>query len=550
MSVRAQSIPAVPEQTAAVARKAFAKGSRYMTMRDELGVFYEDMAFASMFAVRGRPAQTPWRLALVLVFQFVEGLSDEQAAEAVRSRIDWKYALSLELTDAGFDASVLSEFRTRLLTGNAEMQLLDTMLEHFKAAGHLKARGRQRTDSTHVLAAVRTVNRLILVGETMRYALNSLAESAGEWLKPRIEAEWIERYERRFDDYRLPKEKTKREALAAQIGADGRSLLSQLLAPQSPVWLRDLEAVRILHRVWLEQYVAVEEGETMRWREAEDQPPASQRIHSPYDPEARYGVKRTTTWLGYKVHLTESCDADAPHLITHVVTTPATTPDFEIPESLHAELAAKALLPSEHFLDAGYTDGELLAASQSQHQVDVIGPVTPDHCWQALAPDGFDVSCFSIDWERRRVTCPQGHVSQKWSHTHHRLGNSIINIRFPRAACAACPVRVRCTRSVAGPRHMTLRPRPQHEALQVRRRWQETPEFQALYQTRAGIEGTISYAVRNTDARRSRYIGLAKTHLQNVLCAAALNLCRIVDWLSERPRACTRTPAFVRLALM
>jgi len=118
--------------------------------------------------------------------------------EAVRSRIDWKYALSLEFTDAGFDASLLSEFRTRLVRINLEMQLLDSMLEHFKATNHLKARGRQRTDSTHVLAAVRAVNQLILAGETMRYALNSIAESAGEWLKPRLGAEWIERHERRF----------------------------------------------------------------------------------------------------------------------------------------------------------------------------------------------------------------------------------------------------------------------------------------------------------------------------------------------------------------
>jgi transposase len=233
MSLHAQSIPDVPKQTAKVARAAFRRGNRYMLMRDTLGGFYQDLDFAHLFAVRGRPGETPWRLALVLVFQFAEGLSDEQAAEAVRSRIDWKYALSLELDDSGFDASVLSEFRTRLVEGNAETELLDIMLERFRAAGYINQRGRQRSDSTHVLAAVRDLNRLVFVGETMRHALNTLAVSAPEWLKPQIEPLWVERYERRFDDYRLPKEQPQRQALAEQIGGDGRQLLQALFAPSS-----------------------------------------------------------------------------------------------------------------------------------------------------------------------------------------------------------------------------------------------------------------------------------------------------------------------------
>jgi transposase len=186
MSLHPQAIPPVPETTAATARAAFPRGNRYMAMRDELGTFYADQDFASLFPSRGQPAETPWRLALVLVFQFAEGLSDEQAAEAVGSRIDWKYALSLELTTPGFDASVLSEFRTRLVQGGAEQRLLDAMLERFKTAGLLKMRGRQRTDSTHVLAAVRQASRLVLVGETVRQALNTLAVVAPEWLKPRL----------------------------------------------------------------------------------------------------------------------------------------------------------------------------------------------------------------------------------------------------------------------------------------------------------------------------------------------------------------------------
>jgi transposase len=548
MSLQPQSIPDVPLQTARVAKVAFRRGNRYMIMRDKLGEFYQDLDFAQLFAVRGRPGETPWRLALILVFQFAEGLSDEQAADAVRSRIDWKYALSLALEDSGFDASVLSEFRSRLVAGNAETKLLDIMLERFKEAGYIKVRGRQRTDSTHVLAAVRNLNRLVLVGETMRHALNVLAVSAPEWLKSQIEPAWVERYERRFDEYRLPKEAAQREALAEQIGADGRQLLQAIFAPTSPRWLREIEAVRILHRVWLQQYDAVADTEAMHWRQVTDQPPSSVRIHTPYDTEARYSAKRDTTWLGYKVHLTESCDEDAPHLITHVLTTSATTPDFDAPARIHTELTAKDLLPAEHLFDAGYVDGGLLVDSQRQHQVNVIGPVAPDHCWQALTDEAYDVSRFAIDWEAKRVICPQGHASQKWSQTHNHVGSPIINIRFAPKACAQCAARAKCTRSQSGPRNMTLHSQLEHEALHQRRLFQKTGEFKRQYDARAGIEGTISQSVRVTDLRRSRYVGLVKTHLQHILCAAAINLYRIVNYIADLPITHTRTSTFASLA--
>lgn len=266
-------------------------------------------------------------------------------------------------------------------------------------------------------------------------------------------------------------------------------------------------------------------------------------------PFSERTTKRETTWLGYKVHLTESCDEDAPHLITHVLTTPATMPDFEAPAIIQADLAAKERLPAEHLFDAGYVDAGLLVDSQNQHQVHVIGPVPPDHCWQALSEGAYDVSHFVIDWERKRVVCPQGHASQKWSYTHNHVGASILTIRFAPKACAACPVRAQCTRSESGPRHMTLHPQPEHEALQQRRLFQKTAEFKQQYDARAGIEGTISQTVRLTDLRRSRYIGRTKTHLHHILCAAAINLYRITNYLAELPIAHTRTSTFAALAV-
>src|SRR5215217_7414867 len=176
MSLRPQPIGPIPEQTARVAHAAFPKGNPYLTLRDHLGTIFQDADFAALFPAWGYPGLPPWRLALVTIMQFREHLADRQAAEAVRARIDWKYLLGLELSDPGFDFSVLSEFRDRLLTGGAEQRILDLMLNQFKAVGLLKVRGRQRTDSTHILAAIRSLNRLELVGRTLQHALNALAD--------------------------------------------------------------------------------------------------------------------------------------------------------------------------------------------------------------------------------------------------------------------------------------------------------------------------------------------------------------------------------------
>jgi transposase len=192
MSLRPEPIGPVPEETARIARAAFRRGNVYLRLRDELGTIYADEAFASLFSTQGQPAEAPWRLALVTVLQFAEGLSDRQAAAAVRSRIDWKYLLGLDLEDPGFDYSILSEFRARLIAGQAEFVLLESLLQRVETLGLLKRRGRQRTDSTHVLAAVRTLNRLERVGETLRAALNAVAVVAPDWLRAQAPPEWCD----------------------------------------------------------------------------------------------------------------------------------------------------------------------------------------------------------------------------------------------------------------------------------------------------------------------------------------------------------------------
>lgn len=251
MSLKPRPSDPIPDETRRVALAVFPKGNRYMRLRDEFGELFGDALFADLFSTRGQPAEAPGRLALVTVMQFAEGLSDRQAADAVRSRIDWKYALGLPLEDPGFDASVLVEFRGRLLEGGVEAKLLDTLLIRFREAHLLKTRGRQRTDSTSVLAAIHTLNRLECVGEAMRHALNVLAVAAPDWLRALTPPEWVERYGRRFDDYQFPQGKPERYVLAETIGADGFRLLDAVYAPDAPLFLRELPAVQVLRAIWI-----------------------------------------------------------------------------------------------------------------------------------------------------------------------------------------------------------------------------------------------------------------------------------------------------------
>src|SRR6185503_4314447 len=254
MSLHPHLIAPVPEETARVARAAFPKGHPYLTFRDALGTIFQDEDFTALFPAWGQPGLPPWRLALVTILQFRENLADRQAAEAVRARIDWKYLLSLELTDPGFDFSVLSAFRDRLLAGSAEELLLDKRLERCRALGLLTARGQQRTDSTHVLAAVRVLNRLDLVAETLRATLNALATVAPDWLQGLAPLAWYERYGRRIEDTRLPQGQASRDAYAQMVGEDGFALLDALEAPETPEALRALPLITTLRQTWQRHY--------------------------------------------------------------------------------------------------------------------------------------------------------------------------------------------------------------------------------------------------------------------------------------------------------
>jgi transposase len=317
--------------------------------------------------------------------------------------------------------------------------------------------------------------------------------------------------------------------------------------PATPEGVAMLPEVVRLRRVWIQQFF-LHEGE-LRWRDSKEMPPAALSINSPHDDEARYSIKRDTTWSGYKAHYTETCEEEAPHLIVHVETTPGTTQDSEVTETIHADLQEADLLPARHLADEAYLDAELLVESQRKYEVDLYGPVAREGSWQARAGQGFAMSDFAVDWEQRQVRCPEGQFSVKWQSKQDAYDNPLIHASFAPADCNACNHRSLRTQSKTGARELSFRPEEQYQALQAARERQKTEEFFKEYGLRAGIEGTLSQGVHTYGLRRSRYVGRAKTHLQNLLIAAALNLVRMIDWLKEIPRSKTRSSSFVKVCL-
>jgi transposase len=468
-------------------------------------------------------------------------------------RIDWKYLLGLELADPGFDASVLCEFRVRLVAGGAEERLLDRLLARCRELGLVKARGRQRSDTTHVLASIRTLNRLELVGETLRAALNELATVAPDWLRAVAPKAWYERYALRVEDGRLPRTAAEREAYARTVGEDGFALLDRLDEPATPEELRRLPGVEVLRRVWARQFVREPAGPPAsggaRLR-AKDEPPPSgtEPVESPYDTEARFRTRSGTSWVGYVVHLSETCEDDTVNLITHAMTTTAAVHEARCTAAIHAALAGKGLVPGEHLVDAGYVDAGLLVRGREDHGIALVGPPRVNATWQTKTEGGYTIDRFEVDWEHERVRCPQGKLSSAWSLQVDHAGTSYVSVMFRKADCGACPARPLCTRAEHRARHLKLQPRAEYEALKAARGRLATKEGRRLYARRAGVEGTLSQGVRASGLRRSRYRGLARTHLQHVATAAAIDLARLGDWFRAIPRAATRTSRFAALA--
>ena len=552
-----------------------------VAIRDRLGQWLADEDFAAAFGVRGKPGWSPSRLALVTVLQRAEKLTDRLAAEAVRTRIDWKYLLGLAVDDPGFDHTVLSEFRAKVAQAGLEQVTLDALLARLAADGLVKAGGKQRTDSTHVVAAVAALNRLELAGESVRAAVEALATAHPDWLAQRIcVSDWTARYGTPMTAWRPPASQARQAELAITYARDGYALLEAVHDKTAPTWLRELPAVDVLRQVLLQNYTrTITSGgrEVIKRRQKEPEgdglPPGHTRIASPYDTDARWGVKRDTFWLGYKLHVSETCDDQPrcgcpgvdpgeggtgrgghdkdcaapafPNLITHVATTDATVTDNQMTPVIDDALAGKALAPGRHYLDSGYLSAALVVSEAARQGIALIGPLLADTSAQSRAGNGYARADFAVDYDATTVTCPQGSTSASWTPCTQN-GKDAIVVHFSCADCGPCPARALCTTGKR--RNLTLPPRDLAEAQAAARAAEKTIPFQADYARRAGVEGTMHQAASH-GARRARYRGLPKTRLDHVYMACALNLLRLHAYWNGTPLDRRRTSHLARLEL-
>ena len=555
-------------------------------IRDRLGEWLEDEEFAAAFGIRGKAGWSPSRLALVTILQRAENLTGRLAADAVRARIDWKYLLGLALDDPGFDHTVLSEFRGRVAEAGLEQVALDALLARLVSEGLVKAGGKQRTDSTHVVAAVAALNRLELAGEAVRAAVEALAAAHPAWLEQRIcVADWTRRYGTPMTSWRPPASQARRDELAIACARDGYALLEAVYDSSAPGWLRELPAVDVLRRVLLQNYTrTITSGgrEVIRRREKEPEgdglPPGHARIASPYDLDARRGVKREEFWLGCKLHVTETCDdppactcpPDAvaagaragrggharehdqgcaqlvfPNLITHVATTDATVTDTQMTAAICDDLTEKSLAPGRHYLDSGYLSAALMVSALTTWGIALTGPLLAGTSAQARAGAGYARADFAAGYDTQTVTCPQGKTSASWTPCTQR-GKDAIVATFSAADCGPCPARALCT--TGRRRQLTVPPRDLAEAQAAARAAEKTIPFQADYARRAGVEGTMHQAASH-GARRARYRGLPKTRLDHVYMACALNLLRLEAYWTGMPLDRRRTSHLARLEL-
>jgi transposase len=575
-----------PRIAAAIAAKYPGKRPRPLAVqvRDRLGQWLRDEDFAAAFGDRGRPGWSPSRLALVTVLQRVEDLADRQAAEAVRTRIDWQYLLGLPLDDPGFDHTVLAEFRGKVAEAGLEQVALDALLGKLAAGGLVKAGGKQRTDSTHVVAAVAALGRLELAGESVRAALEALAAAHPAWLEQRVcVADFARRYGTPMTSWRPPASQARRDELAIAYAKDGYALLEAVYDGAAPAWLRELPAVGVLRRVLVQNYtrtITKDGREVIRRREKEPEgdglPPGHARIASPYDTDARWGAKREEFWLGYKLHITETCDdpppctcrpdpaarqpagGDAehdtscaqlvfPNLITNVATTDATVTDNQMTEPVHDALAARNLAPGRHYADSGYASAALVASALATRGIALIAPLLADTSAQARAGHGYARADFTVDYDTKTVTCPQGKTSSSWTSCTQR-GQAAAVATFSPGDCGPCPARPRCTTSSRKRRQITILPRDLAQAQAAARAAEKTIPFQADYARRAGVEGTMHQAASH-GARRARYRGLPKTRLDHLYMACALNLLRLEAFWTGTPLDRQRTSHLARLEL-
>jgi len=508
----------VPEETVRIVEPLLPDDSVYRLVAECVDEFLSDDQFMELYADEGRPGINPVILSLVTVFQFLEKLPDRAAAEMAVMRMDWKYALRQPLDWSGFHYSDLCNFRKRLVEHGQESMVFERLLEYLRERGLVRAGGKQRTDATHILGAVKQMADVEVVREGMRLAISELISTDAKWVMQHIPASLIKNYKRAMPNYRISKQEL--EAFIQETGEEARWLLDQVTLCGS-VNLQQLPMIIQLAQIWEDQYQYVNKPERHYLAARRGKDCVGDHLRSPHDPDATLGVKRNNLWVGYKVHITESLEQ--PRFVIDVtLSDSAASRDVNDLAAIQQQMIDHELRPAQHYVDQGYMSGEQIAQSQLR-DIDLRGVVRSDIQGK---PDGFRLSDFVVDMENEQATCPAGRRHQRWVPTTGNTNNQVAIHVFFGNQCLSCPFfgPERCTTSQTG-RHLSLS--AYHDVIQARRQEEQTEAFQVDMHNRAGIEGTISEMVRAHNLRRARYRGRQKVFLQMLFTATATNLKRL-----------------------
>ncbi len=469
----------------------------------------------------GRPAVDPVMLAGVTLLQFMEKVPDRVAAKDVVVHLGWKYALDLELTYEGFHPTVLVYFRDRLEEKKAEGVIFDGVVELLVELGLVKRQGKQRIDSTHILGYVKEMSRLECAVQTLRLALEDIERAIAGGKRPEFWGRLWALYVQSEVDWRLGK--TERESRYRQCGQDMRELLQWIEGNRAK--LGELEAVKLLRRVFEEQFEVVEG----KLQPTPKRPARS--VQNPHDPEAHYADKGKKQWVGYKVHVVESVDPSEPakvkgepteHFITEIVTSEASQDEMAgLAQALKRQQDHYEIEPEAMYADGGYVTEKTLTQAE-QSGMELLGPTRPD---PHKGP--YNADAFSVDIEKRQAVCPQGKLSAQWS----RIRDSYMGTQYYRiewaSQCDSCPVKSQCTRSKSGRRILVVGLR--HDLVHKRREEMRQADFPKKMHPRNGIEGTLSELVRGHGLRRTKYRGLKRVSLSHYLMGAACNVKRYLN---------------------
>ena len=538
MSVRPVAVQRSFYHTDYLAGNLFGPANRYRLFREKIWPKLLELApkFEALYcAENGRPPIDPVLLGGVTLLQFMEKVADRRASEQVVYHLGWKYALDLELDYDGFHATVLVYFRDRLEEKRAQRLIFDGVVDLLIELGLVKRKGKQRLDSTHIVGYVKAMSWMECAIETLRLALEDLKAEVGQKKRPEFWDRLWAFYVDNNLDWRLSK--TEQANRHRQCGQDIRDLL-EWIDTANPK-LADREAVKLLRRVFTEQFEVVEGKLEL----ATHRP--SRAVQNPHDPDAHYADKKTKQWTGYKVHVAETVDPEEPikekgepaeHFITEMFTTEAAQDEMAgLTEVLKREQEHYQITPQAMYTDAGYvTESTLTQAEQSG--IELLGPTRPD---PHKGP--YNSDAFHIDVDKRQAVCPQGKLSTQCS----RIKDSFMGTEYYRIEwgnqCDSCPVQKQCTHSKSGRRTLVVGLR--HDLVEQRRREMKQSGFSKSMHPRNGIEGTHSELVRGHGLRRTKYRGLSRVGLSHYFIGAACNVKRYINLLAFQMRTPALSPA-------